>query len=172
MWEKSFRTTLVALTMVAAAGQACADEADMLREAHDRAAIQNLMWRYTRALDTMDIDTYLSLFTEDGQLVSGNNAIVGRDAIARLMQVIADGAAKRKAAGETIPASYHLSSNVSIEFDGPDQARFYAYWAAVNAPVEPGGKPEIDSVGWERNELVRVDGEWKIKVRNTAPNDE
>lgn len=172
MWKSTFSTALVALTLAAAAGQACADDTDMLREAHDRAAIQSLMWRYTRALDTMDIDTYLSLFTEDGQLVAGDNAIVGREAIGRLMHVIADGTAKRKAAGEAVPASYHLSSNVTIEFDGPDQARLYAYWTAVNAPVEQGGAPSIDSVGWERNELVRVDGQWRIKVRNTAPNDE
>src|SRR5690606_15552829 len=145
---------------------------DMVREASDRAAIQNLMWRYVRALDTMDIETYLSLFTEDGRLVSGDNAIIGREAIGRLMQIIADGNAEREAAGEPLPTTYHLTSNVMIEFSGADQARFYAYWTAVNAATEPGGQASIDSVGWERNDLVRVDGEWLIKVRNTAPNDE
>ena len=47
---------LASLVFVAAAAAAPADEAQRLREATDRAAIEALMWRYQRALDTLDVD--------------------------------------------------------------------------------------------------------------------
>ena len=39
----------------------------------------------------------------------------------------------------------------------------------VSLVVEPG---RIAAVGWERNELVRLNGKWLIKVRDTAPKPE
>ena len=37
------------------------------REEKDRAEIEALMWRYTRALDTSDGTTYAATYTTDGQ---------------------------------------------------------------------------------------------------------
>jgi len=41
---------------------------DVLRQARDRAEIEELMWRYARALDSGDAATYASLYTPDGEL--------------------------------------------------------------------------------------------------------
>ena len=46
---------------------------DVLRQARDRAQIEELMWRYARALDTGDADTYASLYAPDGQFGAGAN---------------------------------------------------------------------------------------------------
>ena len=54
---------------------------DVLREARDRQQIDELMWRYARALDTGDADGYAALYTTDGQFSSGANATKGRDAL-------------------------------------------------------------------------------------------
>ena len=43
------------------------------REAKDRAEIEELMWRYTRALDTGDGTAYASTYTVDGQFGAGAN---------------------------------------------------------------------------------------------------
>ena len=51
---------------------------DVLRQAKDRAQIQELMWRYARALDTGDAETYASLYTLDGQFGAGANPTKGR----------------------------------------------------------------------------------------------
>ena len=55
----------------------------MLREARDRQQIDEVMWRYARALDTGDADGYAALYTTDGQFSSGANATKGRDALKR-----------------------------------------------------------------------------------------
>ena len=43
-----------------------ADTRSPAEEAADRAAIEALMWRYVRALDSLDADGYASAFTADG----------------------------------------------------------------------------------------------------------
>ena len=58
-------TTLLVTAMALGAQVAFADDAAALREAQDRAAIEALMWRYVRALDSLDPDGYAAVFTED-----------------------------------------------------------------------------------------------------------
>jgi hypothetical protein len=50
----------------------------------DRAEIEELMWRYTRALDTGDGTTYAATYTVDGQFGTGANATKGREALKKL----------------------------------------------------------------------------------------
>ena len=65
-----------------------AEDARLYREAADRAAIEQLAYRYIHALDTRDADLYVSVFTEDavydieGQIVEGHDAL--RDIITGL----------------------------------------------------------------------------------------
>jgi hypothetical protein len=33
----------------------------------------------------------------------------------------------------------------------------------------PGGAPRVAAVGWESNDLVRVNGQWLVKVRDVSP---
>ena len=67
----------VFITLVLSAGVAFtaskADE-DTLRQARDRAEIEDLMWRYTRALDTANAEAYAAAYTPDGQFGTGANA--------------------------------------------------------------------------------------------------
>jgi hypothetical protein len=46
----------------------------VLREARDRQEIDELMWRYARALDTGDAEGYAALYTADGQFSAGATA--------------------------------------------------------------------------------------------------
>ena len=43
-----------------------ASDADVIREAKDRADIDVLIWRYVQALDNIDVEAYPTFFTEDG----------------------------------------------------------------------------------------------------------
>src|SRR5882672_9075177 len=54
-----------------------ADDAALAREMNDRAAIEALMWKYVRALDSFDADGYAAAFTADGQFTSGRAAEKG-----------------------------------------------------------------------------------------------
>ena len=54
------------------------------RESRDRAEIDGLMWRYARALDTLNPDAYAAAYTPDGQFGTGPNATKGRKCLRRL----------------------------------------------------------------------------------------
>lgn len=58
--KKPLLLTLAALTFALCLNTAQADEAS------DREEIHALLWKYTRALDTLNADAYVSVFTEDG----------------------------------------------------------------------------------------------------------
>jgi hypothetical protein len=142
------------------------------REAKDRAEIEKLMWRYARALDTLNPDAYVATFTPDGQFGGGANATKGH---AALHKMIADLAQRNKEteskSGKKPPAMYHTSMNPYLEFVDKDHAIFRAYWTTTFAGDGPNTPARIAAVGWERNELVRVNGKWLIQVRDTAPKD-
>lgn len=158
---------VVALTLAALAGAsspaAHADDADRLREAADRAEIEALMWRYVRALDTLDPEAYASVFTEDGRFGTGADAVVGREALAAMVEGL-----RGNVSG---PAMYHVITNDHVEFLGEDRARYHSYWMTVFAAAAQGETPRVAAAGHGVDELVRVDGEWLIRSRNVAPDD-
>jgi len=142
------------------------------REGKDRAEIEKLMWRYARALDTLNADAYIATYTPDGQFGEGANATKGHAALHKL---IADLRQRNEEAesktGKKPPAMYHTSMNPYLEFIDKDHAIFRAYWTTTFAGDAPNAPARVAAVGWERNELVRVNGKWLIKVRDTQPKD-
>jgi hypothetical protein len=140
------------------------------REARDRAEIEKLMWTYARALDTLNADAYIATFTPDGQFGGGANATKGHDALKKMIVDLR----KRNEENETKsgkkgPAMYHTSMNPYLEFIDKDHAVLRAYWTTIFAGDAPGAPARIAAVGWESNQLVRLNGKWLIKVRDTAP---
>jgi uncharacterized protein (TIGR02246 family) len=133
--------------------------------AEDRAAIEALMWRYVRALDSFDADAYAAVFTEDGQFGAGGNATKGRDA---LRQMVAGLAGNR---AENAPPMYHMITNSYIEFVDDDNALMHSYWLTVFGAAGQGSAPRVAAAGRGIDELVRTNGEWLIKSRNVAPQD-
>src|SRR5690554_6890050 len=96
------------------------------REAKDRAEIEELMWRYTRALDTGDGTAYAATYTVDGQFGTGANATKGREARKKLADRVKEQQAAAKAKGEVRPPIYHMEGNHWIEFIDKDHARYHA----------------------------------------------
>ena len=142
------------------------------REAQDRTAIEKLMWQYTRALDTLNADAYVATFTPDGQFGAGANATKGHDALRKMIVGLKQNNADTEAkTGKKPPAMYHTSMNEYLEFVDKDHAILRAYWTTTFAGDGPGVAARIAAVGWERNQLVRVNGKWLIQIRDTAPKD-
>ena len=77
----------VLVTLVCSAGIAyTADkDEDVLRQVRDRAEIEDLMWRYARALDTTDAAAYAAAYTPDGQFSAGTNVTKGREALTKMV---------------------------------------------------------------------------------------
>lgn len=142
-----------------------AAEKDLVR-AQDRAAIEQLMWNYIRALDSGNAEAYAALFTPDGQFGRSATAVKGREA---LKKMVSDARQKLDADNKNskkTPRMFHVVTNPHIEFLDKDHARYYAYWMGVFAS---GG--EVTSAGREVNELVRMNGQWLISVRDVDPQD-
>lgn len=140
------------------------------REAKDRAEISKLMWQYARALDTLNPEAYIATYTPDGQFGGGANATKGHAALRKMMEDLKKNNADTEAkTGKKPPAMYHTSMNEYLEFVDKDHAILRAYWTTTFAGEGPGAAARIAAVGWERNELVRLNGKWLIQIRDTAP---
>ena len=147
-------------------------DSDVLREMRDRAEIEDLLWRYTRALDTGNGEAYASVYTPDGQFGTGSNATKGREA---LQKMVGDGRARQAAAeakGEPRrPQMYHATANHMITFTDKDHARVDAYYITGVAGNGESSPPRVAGVGRSIDELVRLNGKWLIKSRNVQPQD-
>ena len=142
----------------------------VVREARDRAEIEDLMWRYARALDTGDGAAYAAVYTPDGQFGTGANATKGREALMKL----AGGARPATATPGAAPAParppmYHMHANHAITFTDKDHARFDAYYLTARAAGGQDQPLQVLAVGRSVDELVRLNGKWLIKVRNVQP---
>jgi uncharacterized protein (TIGR02246 family) len=161
-------SSIVAATVFTVA-PAFADDAAVLREAQDRAAIEALMWRYVRALDSLDAEGYAGVFTEDGTFGSGSQARRGRTDLAKMVADLKKGRDERAAAGQANAPMYHVIANHQLTFTGPNEARYDSYWMTVFGAVGSETPPRVAAAGRGVDQLVRVDGEWLIKNRNVAP---
>ncbi len=147
-----------------------ASDADIIREAKDRADIEVLIWRYVQALDNIDVDAYPTFFTEDGSICcEHNHTYKGRVEIRKLLQEVKDTREAARARGETVPKLYHPIFNSHIEFRDRDHAHIDSYWFTALAEQPPNGAPKITLVGRCEDEVVRVGGRWLIKSRNVFP---
>jgi 3-phenylpropionate/cinnamic acid dioxygenase small subunit len=153
-----------------AAPPARADDAQLLQEMRDRAAIETLMWRYARALDSMDAKGYAAAFTPDGKFGSGQTAREGRAALEAMVTELKAGRAEREAKGEPpSPPMYHVIANHAVEFIDRDHARYEAYWMTVFGARGQEVPVRVAAAGRSVDMLVRVNGEWLIQSRDVAP---
>jgi uncharacterized protein (TIGR02246 family) len=158
--------TVVCVTLAAAALYAAKGDDDVLRQARDRAEIEDLMWRYTRALDTGNGDAYAAAYTPDGQFSAGTQVTKGRDALKKLAT------RQPPAAGQPArPPLYHMAANHRVTFTDKDHARIDAYYITASAAGGENTPLRVVAVGRSIDELVRVNGKWLIQSRNVAPQD-
>lgn len=157
---KKVLAAAVALLFVALLGYrvAAARNATQTR-AEDRAQIENLMWKYSRALYALDPDAYAALYAPDGQKGTGANAVKGRDAIRKMMVNI-----KQRGAGQQ--AAYVMELNSYVEFPDHDHAHMEGYWLQVSPRTGPTEPARVVNAGREVDEFVRINGQWYIELRN------
>jgi len=64
-----------------------------------------------------------------------------------------------------------VTANSYLELIDKDHARLEAYWLTVFAQAGPNVPVRVAAAGRDVDELVRVNGQWLIKVRDVAPKD-
>jgi uncharacterized protein (TIGR02246 family) len=143
----------------------------VMQEASDRAAIEDLMWRYARALDTLNADAYAAVYTDDGQFGTGANATKGHEALKNMVLGVKKGRDERAAKGEKSPGTLHMDANHTIVFQDKDHATYHSYWITMFPGQGADKPPSVGAVGRGVDELVRVNGKWLIKLRNVTPQD-
>lgn len=118
----------------------------------DELAINALLTRYARAVDSKDWELYRSVFTPDAHIdYTSAGAVVGsRDEVAEWL-----------AAGfAAIPWSMHYITNVEAEIDGDTatvRAMFYN-------PMQLPGMSEMSACGgYYHHELVRTPDGWRSR---------
>jgi len=158
---------LIALLLTGFFTAAQAAEPDFHQRMVDKEAIEALMWRYTRALDTFDPDAYVAVFTEDGSF--GN--VKGRDALYKMIKDFRDGREEQAAAGNPPAPMFHATENAWTVYVTEDHVRHHAYWVTYFGANGPDSPARMVSVGRSVDDLVRVDGQWLIQSRNVAPQD-
>lgn len=157
---------VVCITVAAAALYAAKGDDDVLRQARDRVEIEDLMWQYTRALDTGNGDAYAAAYTPDGQFSAGTQVTKGREALKKLAT------RQPPAAGQPArPPLYHMAANHRVTFTDKDHARIDAYYLTASAAGGENTPLRVVAVGRSIDELVRVNGKWLIQSRNVAPQD-
>jgi hypothetical protein len=149
---------------------ALAADNDVVREAKDRAQIQSLMWHYVRALDSFNAEACAAAFTPDGQFGAGANPTKGREALAKMVTDLKKRSVENETKTGKKPAPmYHVLTNNSIEFIDKDHARMQSYWMTVFGSAGESTPARVAAAGREVDELVRLNGQWLIKVRDVAP---
>ena len=131
----------------------------------DHEAIEATLQRYTRGLDRLDPDLYVSSFAANGVLMIYAKKYQGRDA---LRAIIAEEKQFRQAQqdrGQPARTLFHLEANSTIEISSPVPALHQAYWLTAS---RTGEKPEgltLLGVGSSIDELQKIDGKWLITRR-------
>ncbi|GAA0275608.1 hypothetical protein GCM10009127_15290 [Alteraurantiacibacter aestuarii] len=149
-------------------GVAAMNAEQLAQRMADREAIEARMWAYDRSLDNYDPEAYAANFTPNGAF----GRTQGREALAQMIRDLAAGQEERRQQGVAIAKMHHFTMNQWLEFTGPNSARYHYYHQTVfgtGGAVGSATAPVVAAAGQGVDDLVKVDGEWLIQMRNVAP---
>jgi uncharacterized protein (TIGR02246 family) len=130
----------------------------------DRIAVEDVMNRYVWAVDSLDADGYVAVFTEDAVIDSNGNFSRGHAEIRKVVTGMIQRQEDAKAKGLPAPARlYHVISNVRISFPKPGEALHQSYWQTVRRDAD--GRMIAAAMGRSEDHLVKRNGKWLIQFR-------
>jgi len=152
-----FLAAALAAAPVPLAAQAAPDSVEArMQRVEDNLAIRRILVDYAAFLDGRDFDAYVALFTPDGEWTNSAGSHKGQAAIRQMLEkTVGTGSGPNR-------TNYHLISNPRIDLDGDRATATSRYLVVMRGPD---GSPTPGLAGVYRDELVRQDGEWKIRRR-------
>jgi uncharacterized protein (TIGR02246 family) len=129
----------------------------------DRIAVEDVMARYVWAVDSLDADGYVAVFTEDAVIDSNGSISRGRDEIRKIVTSLIQRRDDNKAKGLPTANLYHVISSVRITFPKPGEALHQSYWQTVRRDKD--GKMIAAAMGRSEDHLVKRNGQWLIQFR-------
>ncbi len=141
----------------------CAAAQGNLGTCEDRTAVEDVMARYVWAVDSLDPDAYVAVFSEDAVIDSNGSFSRGHGEIRAIVTGLIRRRDENKAKG--LPASnlYHVISNVRITFPNPGEALHRSYWQTVHRDKD--GRMSAAAMGRSEDRLVLRNGKWLIQSR-------
>jgi uncharacterized protein (TIGR02246 family) len=129
----------------------------------DRIAVEDVMARYVWAVDSLDPEGYVAVFTENAIIDSNGNISRGREEIRKIVLNLIKRRDDNKVKGLPSSNLYHLISNVRITFPKPNEALHQSYWQTVYRDKD--GKTTAAAMGRSEDRLVKHNGKWLIQMR-------
>jgi len=129
----------------------------------DRIAVEDVMARYVWAVDSLDPEGYVAVFTEDAVIDSNGIISKGHEEIRKIVTGLIQRRNDNRAKG--LPASnlYHMISNVRITFPKAGEALHQSYWQTVHRDKD--GQMIAAAMGRSEDRLVKRNGKWLIRER-------
>lgn len=151
---------LMSLAVVSAPARVVAQE--KLGTYEDRIAVEDVMARYVWAVDSLDADGYVAVFTEDAVIDSNGTISKGHGEIRNIVTSLIKRRDDAKAAGLPTSNLYHVISSVRITFPKANEALHQAYWQTVR---RDNGRMIAAAMGRSEDRLVKRNGKWLIQSR-------
>lgn len=120
----------------------------------DRMAILDLGARYNYHVDTGASEAWADTFTADGVFDGPAGHAEGRDALVAFCEQLA----------KDYPGAMHFTDNHLFEQDG--EVVQHRCFLSFQVPGDTG--TDVMLLGYE-DEIVKVDGEWRFRVRRVGP---
>jgi len=151
----AFVALLIAPVLVTAQGN--------LGTYEDRIAVEDVMARYVWAVDSLDPEGYVAVFTEDAVIDSNGSISTGHEGIRKIVTSLIQRRDDNKAKGLQTSNLYHVISSVRITFPKPGEALHQSYWQTVRRDKD--GKMTAAAMGRSEDRLVKRNGQWLIQWR-------
>ena len=129
----------------------------------DRIAVEDVMARYVWAVDSLDPEGYVAVFTEDAVIDSNGSISKGHGEIRKIVTNLIQRRDDNKAKGLPTSNLYHVISSVRITFPKPGEALHQSYWQTVRRDKD--GKMTAAAMGRSEDRLVKRNGKWVIQWR-------
>ena len=129
----------------------------------DRIAVEDVMARYVWAVDSLDAEGYVAVFTADAVIDSNGSISKGHDEIRNIVTSLMKRRDDNKAKGLPTANLYHVISNVRITFPKPGEALHQSYWQTVRR--DKSGAMTAAAMGRSEDRLVQRNGKWLIRSR-------
>jgi len=129
----------------------------------DRIAVEDAMARYVWAVDSLDADGYVAVFTDDAVIDSNGSISKGQGEIRKIVTSLIQRRDDNTAKGLPTANLYHVISSVRITFPKPGEALHQSYWQTVRRDKD--GRMIAAAMGRSEDRLVKRNGRWLIQFR-------
>ena len=154
---------LIALALSGLAGPTLVTAQGNLGTYEDRIAVEDVMARYVWAVDSLDADGYVAVFTDDAVIDSNGSISKGHSEIRKIVTGLIQRRDDNTAKGLPTANLYHVISSVRITFPKPGEALHQSYWQTVRRDKD--GRMTAAAMGRSEDRLVKRNGKWLIEWR-------